>query len=317
MKNIILTLICILFVNSAAVAQQQAVVAVVNDEPITDLDIQKRADLLIKSSGMNPDAKTIKLMKEHVLYGLIDEKLIAREAKSKSVEIDDADLAFAMNSIAEKNGISIMELDKFLAKTGVNKAVLEDQITSQLLLNKYMRTVLMPKISVSEKEVEESRGTLIKALSKSKNKISQVKLSEIVLYPKYNKKDAEMPLAEKLVSELRAGADFATLAKEFSDSSSAASGGNIGWVYIDQAIPEIANALASLEAGQVTHPIVLNDGIHILKAVEMKFKQDNSVPEKINDEQIKDVLLNKKLDLQVKGLIRKLRRDSYVSFKKS
>ena len=75
MKNFILALVCILCLNSIAFAQQQSVVAVVNDEPITDLDIQKRADLLIKSSGMSPDAKTIKLMKEHVLYGLIDEKL--------------------------------------------------------------------------------------------------------------------------------------------------------------------------------------------------------------------------------------------------
>ncbi len=316
MKNFILLFVSLFLALNAAYAEQQAVVVVVNDEAITDLDVKKRLDLVLKSSGIvSPDNKTLALMSQHVVYGLIDEKLIQREAKSKSIEIDDADLSFAMNSIAEKNGISIMELDKFLSSKGIRKDVLEEQIKGQLILNKYMRVLIQPKVSVSEKEVEESRGTLLKALSKSKNKVSQMKLAEIVLYPKYNNKDGERGLADKLVSQINSGSDFAALAKEFSESNSAASGGNIGWVYVDQVIPEIARAIMSLEAGQVSHPIALNDGVHIIKVMEVKYRKDDSVPEQINDEQIKEMLLNKKLDLQIKNLLRRLRRDGFVSFK--
>ncbi len=315
MKQILLFLVTIVLCVNYAVAEQQSVVVVVNDEAITDLDVKKRMDLVVKSSGISPDSKTYQLMKQHVIYGLIDEKLVAREAKEKSVEIDDADLSFAMNSIAEKNGVSLTDLERFLTSKGINKDVLEEQIKGQLLLNKYLRVMIQPKISVSEKEVEESRGTLIKSMAKSKSKVSQVKLAEIVLYPKYNNKDGEKGLAEKLVSQITGGSDFASLAKEFSDSSSAASGGNIGWVYIDQVIPEIARAVANLEVGQISNPIVLQDGIHIIKVLEVKFKKDDPVPEKINDDQVKDLILNKKLDLQIKGLLRKLRRDSYINFK--
>ncbi len=315
MKNILIILLALLVPINLAFAEQQSVVVIVNDEAITDLDVKKRMDLLVKSSGLSPDAKTYQLMKQHVIYGLIDEKLVAREAKDKNVEIDDADLSFAMNSIAEKNGVSLTELDRFLTSKGINKDILEDQIKGQLILNKYLRVVIQPKISVSEKEVEESRGTLIKSMAKSQNKVSQMKLAEIVLYPKYNSKDAEKGLADKLFAQINGGSDFASLAKEFSDSSSAVSGGNIGWVYIDQVIPEIARAIANLEVGQVSNPVILKDGIHIIKVLEVKFRKEDSVPEQINDEQIKDLLLNKKLDLQIKGLLRKLRRDSYISFK--
>lgn len=315
MKNILIILLALLFTINFAFAEQQSVVVIVNDEAITDLDVKKRMELLVKSSGLSPDTKTYQLMKQHVIYGLIDEKLVAREAKDKNVEIDDADLAFAMNSIAEKNGVSLIELDRFLSSKGINKDILEDQIKGQLILNKYLRVMIQPKISVSEKEVEESRGTLIKSMAKSQNKVSQMKLAEIVLYPKYNSKDAEKGLADKLFTQINSGSDFASLAKEFSDSSSAASGGNIGWVYIDQVIPEIARAIANLEVGQVSNPVILKDGIHIIKVLEVKFRKDDSVPEQINDEQIKELLLNKKLDLQIKGLLRKLRRDSYISFK--
>ncbi len=316
MKKLLLALL-IAFNFNIANAQKQSVVAVVNDEPITNLDIQKRVDLLVKSSGISVDSKTSKMMHDHVMYGLIDEKLVAHEAKDKKVEIDEADINFAMNSIAEKNGVSLANLEDFLSKRGINYSVLEEQIKSQLILNKYMRTMIAPKISVSDKEIEESKSTLIKAISKSKNKISQVKLSEIVLYPKYNKKDAELNIAEKLVSEANAGADFANLAKEFSDSSSAAAGGSIGWVYIDQIIPELANAVRNLERGQVSQAIKLKDGIHILKVEDIRYKNTAlSEDVKVDDEQIRELLMNKKLDLQIKGLIRKLRRDGYVSFKK-
>jgi peptidyl-prolyl cis-trans isomerase SurA len=296
-------------------ADQQSVAVVVNDQPITDLDVDNRMDLVIKSSGLSRDQKTLKLVRGRVLNMLIDEKLIAIEAEDKEIKIDDADLTFAMNSIAERNGVQIMQLDTFLKSKGINKAVLEEQIKSQLLLNKYIRVILQSRVSISDVEVEESRSSLIVSYAKSKTEISQVKLAEIVLYYEEGQNDVSA-LANKLVSEIRRGANFSSLAEEFSESSTATSGGVIGWVYIDQIMPQLSNAIKNIETGGVSEPVRMKDGVHILKVLDIKYKKSaSSGTEQINDKQIKEMLLNKKLDLQVKNLMRKLRRNGYISFK--
>jgi peptidyl-prolyl cis-trans isomerase SurA len=315
--KIILIILLIVNVNQDALAQQKhSVVAVVNNEVITDLDVKKRAQLIIASTGLSNDSKTFLLVKDQVLQMLIDEKLIAAEAKSLSLEADDMDMNFAMNSIAEKNNISMNELDKYLKRINVAKDELERQIRHQLLWNKIIQSAIKPRITVSDKEVEENLNAVAKALENSREEIEQIKIAEIVLYSRKNKNQANLQaLTEKLYEEINKGVSFAKLARDFSQSATASSGGEIGWVYFSQLSPQFADGVKNVSNGEVSRPILLNDGIHIIKVLDKKVKVRSDIPEKINEEQIKDWLFSRKTDLQVKSYLRKLRRNGFINIK--
>jgi len=105
------------------------------------------------------------------------------------------------------------------------------------------------------------------------------------------------------------------LAKDFSQSATSNSGGEIGWVYFSQLSPELALGIKGLKNGEVSKPITLRDGIHIIKILDKKVKIRTDVPEQVNEDQIKDWLLSRKLDLQVKSYLRKLRRNGFISIK--
>ncbi|HSP33500.1 MAG TPA: peptidylprolyl isomerase [Thermoanaerobaculia bacterium] len=77
--------------------------------------------------------------------------------------------------------------------------------------------------------------------------------------------------AESLVKQLRAGADFAKLAKENSaDPGSAAKGGDLGWFGKGQMVPEFEQAAFTLPLNQVSDPIKTQYGYHIIKVLERR-----------------------------------------------
>lgn len=318
-----LPLLVILFIsfclNIAQANQlQESVVVVVNDFVVTNLDINEKTNLIIKSSGMQPDKKTTEIMRNHALYSLIDERLIKTEGQRLKIEIDEKDLQFALNSIAQKNKIPFNRLESHLSKIGINYDELQDQLKSQLLWNKIVRTTLEPKIFVSEKEVEENKKAIINALHAAKNQSAmQVKIAEIVLYSRGKKKKAEdiNGLAWKLHSEINNGADFTKFAKEFSQSASAKFGGQIGWVYTSQIMPELVAGIAQVHNGGISKPIITEDGVYLIKVLDRKDYQADLDPEQIDSNRLKEILYNKKLDLHIKSYLRKLRKEGYINFK--
>lgn len=318
-RTLLTFLFFVIYLNSAlAQKYQESVAAIVNEYVITKMDVSDKADLLMKSSGMNADSKTKEILQKHALYSLIDEKLISSEAKRLSVEIDEKDLQFALNSIAEKNGITYKQLESHTKKAGIDFEDLQEQIKNQLLWNKIIRTTVEPKIFVSDKEVEENKKAIIAALHLVKNQsATQVKLAEIVLFSQGKKNaDSVKSLAWKLYSDIKGGADFAKFVRQFSQSASVKYNGEIGWIHTSQLMPELAQAIVSVSNGEVSKPIVADDGIHILKVLDRKGYQADMNLEDVDSLRLKEILYNKKLDLHIKSYLRKLRKEGYINLKK-
>lgn len=296
---------------------KQGIVAVVNDDLLTDVDVVKRAELIINSNGMQKDAKTLSVIKNHALFTLIDEKLIKDEAKRLEISADDAELNFAMQSIADKNGIKMSQLRSHMKSININPDELEKQVMHQLLWNKIVHMRIDPKIYISDREVNEHKKAIIKHFKELKtHDAKELDLSEIVLY--FSEEDGAVhkikQLAGQIYAELQQGKKFSTLAKQFSQNSTAESGGKIGWIYTSQIRPEIANAVKSIKKGSFTGPLVLEDGIRIIQLNDRRgfkaLKEDE-----ISDDNIRQVIHNKKLEIQMQAYLRKLRRDGYINIK--
>ena len=71
-------------------------------------------------------------------------------------------------------------------------------------------------------------------------------------------------VAEDLVNKIRGGANFAAVARQFSQGTGATQGGDIGWIQQGQLAPELNRALTAADAGKISDPIRTANGFHIL-----------------------------------------------------
>ncbi len=78
--------------------------------------------------------------------------------------------------------------------------------------------------------------------------------------------------AKAIEAQLKAGADFATLAKEKSKDPGAANGGDLGYFTKDQMVPEFAAAAFKLDKGQISDPVHTQFGWHIIKVEDKRIK---------------------------------------------
>lgn len=317
MKKIILTLYFLL-ITWPAFAIEHKVAAVVNDEVITDIDLKKRIALIIKSSGMENNQQSVALVKAQALQVMIDEKLIDIEAKKLGVEVEEEEVGDALKGIAENNGLKPEDLGAFLSQSGLDKATLVEQIKHQLLWNKIIRLSLQPKVVASDQEVEENAKSIKQAMLNTKgteDQSEQVKLAEIVMYAKDKKQaKSKLALAREVVKRIRNGADFTKMVTQFSQAGSVSNNGELGWVYVFQLMPNLQKTIRSLNIGDVSDPVIMDDGVHILKVSNRKSNKPKSDTEP-DETQIKEILLGKKLEVLVRSTLMQMRNHAYISIK--
>lgn len=300
-----------IFANVACAVQQSSVIAIVNGDAITDLDLTKRLKLITVTSGIPHNAQTLKIVKPQVIQMLVDERLISQEADKLGLEADVQEVNASFKGLADKNSLSVIQFEDFLKQKGIDKDILKEQIKHQILWNEIIVSKIKPGVNVTSQEIEENESSIRKSLKSEKEKIQQIKLAEIVIFATDKTLPKQMQFAQKLVDDMRSGADFTKVAKEFSQSASAANGGEIGWVYVEQLAHEISDILSNVSIGGISSPVVLQDGIHILKVID--FKKNSSLKDtEINEEQIKLALMERKLNLDIRSYLTKLRRNAYI-----
>ena len=79
--------------------------------------------------------------------------------------------------------------------------------------------------------------------------------------------------AKTILTELKGGADFATLAKEKSKDPGAAQGGDLGYFSKEQMVPEFADVAFKMYAGQLSNPVKTQFGWHVIKVEDKRVRE--------------------------------------------
>ncbi|MCG8360716.1 MAG: peptidylprolyl isomerase [Kiloniellales bacterium] len=240
--------------------------AVVNDEVISVLDLVMRTRLAMLSAGLNDSPETRERLQQQVLRALIDEKLQLQEANRLDISVATNEIDAALDQIAQQNG---MRRDQFLAamqERGLLPNALIDQIRASLAWRTLVSRRLRPTVEISDDEVDE---LVARVQAESGNQ--ELRISEIFLSVDNVLQEEEVEAtAQRLVDQLRDGADFAALARQFSQSATASVGGDLGWVREGQLVPEVAQAVRQLRTGQLSRPIKTFGGYYIVALLDMR-----------------------------------------------
>lgn len=250
--------------------QIEGIIAVVNDDPISFTDVRQRAQLLLLSlGGQQPTQEQIQQVTTQALEQLIDEKLQLQEAAEYEVEVSDDDIANSINRLAQQSGITRDILVQSLIQSGINPASLEEQTRADIAWRRIMGGLYGSRIRISDNQISEQ----IKRLQADAEK-EQYLVSEIFLYaPLEEDKQQALTAANSIVGQLRAGAQFQLAAQRFSSAPTAATGGDMGWVVIDDFDDARVEVMRSMADPGITDPIQVEDGIYIMN---IRAKRDPS-----------------------------------------
>lgn len=290
-------------------ALDQEVIAIVNGEAITSLDITNRTNTILRLRDITATQETMADINQQILHILIDEKLISGAAKKKNIILTDVELENLVESVAEQNSMKKSDFINFLKTKKISYDAFIEHMKNELLWMKIVKSEIEPEINVSEEEISEEQKLTSNSTS---NFMQLIQLAEIVIYADSENQTTAESLSEKLLYEIKRGANFENLAKSFSQSSSAKNGGIIGWVSMQQLDAELIQAVSKLKTiGEVTPPIRTKDNCIII--LKLLGKQNKEVESPNRD--IGSLLYQRKLNLKIRAYMSNLKNNAFIEIK--
>jgi peptidyl-prolyl cis-trans isomerase SurA len=211
--------------------RRQYIVATVNKKPITRLDWDERVRVALMMADLPITPTNSQQVSLPVLRNLVEEQVKLQEADRLNLSVGEDEVGAVYASIEQANQMPSGGLTKLLQDRQVSAKAYRDEIRTNLLWRKVVQRAIIPEVQVSGEEVVRLRQRKLSLLDQP-----TYQLSEIVLSGDDATTNKPIPpavlrdTAKRLLAALNGGANFGKLAKQFSNSASAADNGNLGWV---------------------------------------------------------------------------------------
>ncbi|HEY1448482.1 MAG TPA: peptidylprolyl isomerase [Caulobacteraceae bacterium] len=238
----------------------------VNDDMISTWDVIQRMRLLIVTSGIQPTEQNMPALQQEAARSLIDERLEIQELKSQAKQqkfdliASDAEVNDELAAIARSNNTSADQLLSQLAAQGVGAATFKDQLRAEISWRGWIRGRYGSRIVVGDDQIKAYQKRMEAESGKPQYQINEIFIDAA----RAGDMAAATNGAQQLIDQIHKGAPFAAVARQFSNSPSAASGGDVGWISAGEMAPEVDQALEALRPGQISTPIPVKDGVYIV-----------------------------------------------------
>ena len=239
--------------------------AIVNGEVITQTDIDQRVALLAIANGGEIPADELDRLRQQVLSNLIDETLQIQAAKAEEIEIADSDIDKTVARVAGNVKQTPEQMAAYLKSRGSSIRSIRRQITGELAWRRLQSKKIESVINVGDEEVQ----AVIDKLNASKG-TQEYRVGEIFLSASSANEEQAAANAQKVFAALQQGGSFVGYARQFSEASTAAVGGDLGWVRPEQLPDALANAVRQMGPGQISAPIRVPGGYSIIAVQDVR-----------------------------------------------
>lgn len=240
--------------------------AIVNGDIITGTDVNQRLALILAANGGKVAPDEVERLRAQVLRNLIDETLQIQEAKNADIKIDEGEVDGTYARVASENfKQEPAALDAYLARIGSSPNSLKRQIRGEMAWNRVLRRNVQPFVNVSQQEVKE----LLDRMKASKG-TEEYRLGEIYLSATPESRGVVAENAARIMGQLKEGGSFAAYARQYSEASTKAVGGDLGWIRLAQLPAELAASAREMQTGQLVGPIEMRGGFSILYLIDKR-----------------------------------------------
>lgn len=240
--------------------------AVVNGDVITGTDVDQRVALIIAANEGKIEDEEMKRLRLQVLRNLIDETLQIQEAKAAEIDISQAEVDQSYNRVASQNfNQNTGAMDAYLKRIGSSPESLKRQIRGELSWQRLLQRNVAPFINVAEEEVNE----MLERLKAAKG-TDEYRIGEIYLSATPESRQQVYDNATQIVQQIRQGGSFVAYARQYSQASTAAVGGDLGWIRLAQLPGELAVVARDMQPNQLIGPIEVPGGFDILFLIDKR-----------------------------------------------
>lgn len=320
--NILLpALACVLaLVATPAPAQVNRVVAVVGDEVITSLDLDKVASLLESQVAAATAARpgeqvpTKNQVRRMALERLIEDKVFEQEVKRANLTATTAEVEHYIERIKSANQMGDDEFAAQLSRRGLSPDEYRQELKREILKHKLVERSVKNRVVISDKEVEayyrQQQGQAAEEPGR------EVRLRALFLNLPENAtpaaEDEVRRKAEELRRQVAGGQDFADTARRHSQGPGASQGGELGPLPESDLLPEMRQALVQLKPGQISQVIKLPGSYAFLQILTQPGPGGGGALRPELREQLRVKLEQEALEKRFREWLTELRSKSYV-----
>jgi peptidyl-prolyl cis-trans isomerase SurA len=239
--------------------------AIVNGDVITQTDVDQRVALLAIANGSDIPADQIDGVRQQVLRNLIDETLEIQAAKNEKIDVKKSDIDKTVQRVASGVKQTPDQMAAYLQAHGSSINTLRRQIEGEIAWQRLQHAKIESGISVGDDEVK----AVLDRLTASKG-TEEYHVGEIFLSSTPYTQQQTLQNAAKILEALKNGASFQGYARQYSEASTAAVGGDLGWVRPEQLPAPLAAAVRQMGPGTLSDPIAVPGGVSILAVVDTR-----------------------------------------------
>lgn len=239
--------------------------AIVNGRIITGTDVDQRLALIIAANGGKVSPEEKERLRIQVLRNLIDETLQIQEAAAHDIKVDKAEIDESYQRVAANFRQSPAQFDQYLRAQGSSAASIKRQIEGELAWSRLLRRNIQPFVNVSADEVK----SVVDRMNAAKGS-DEYRIGEIYLSATPENQAQIVANARNIIDQIKQGGSFAAYARQFSEASTAAVGGDLGWVRPAQLPDELAKAASEMQIGQIAGPIAVPGGVSVIYVMDKR-----------------------------------------------
>jgi peptidyl-prolyl cis-trans isomerase SurA len=249
-------------------------------------------------------------VREKVLNGLIDQKLTDQEIKRANIDVSEAEVDATIERIKESRFLTDEELRQVLKQQNLSMEEYRSQIKTQILRTKLINIEVKSKIVITQQDV----AAYYKDHSEIYGGEKRYHLRNILMKPPMMPSETEeKAFREKMASivkDLKNGASFAEMAREYSQSPLAADGGDLGAFELKALSPQIRDAVKDLKPGQFTEILSTDQGYQLFYIEDIL--ESPAKPLKEVSGEIREKLFNEIVDSKFQSWLADLRKRSHI-----
>jgi len=291
------------------------IVAVVNDDIITLFELNraiKPYEDKIHALGYSEEKERRMLFKvrEGVLNQLIDKKIEDQQIKRSNIKISEEQIDQTIERIKEKNFFSDEDLRLALAKDGLTMEAYRNKIKEEILRTRLISLEVKSKIVITEEDIA---AYYEKHLDMYGGKQKYHLRNILIIIPTFADENEKLEIRAKIdeiLNELNAGESFETMARDYSESSTAPEGGDLGLFELDSLSPHLQKTIKGMKSGEFTPVLETDQGYQIFFLQEI-LKTPGKSLEDVSPE-IQRILFEENADKKYQEWIEGLRKQSAI-----
>jgi peptidyl-prolyl cis-trans isomerase C len=287
-------------------------IAIVNGSVITQKDFDRELNLAqqqLIGMGKHLSDSQLSELNEKVLENIINRELLYQESQRKGIKVDEAALDKRLEAV-KKQFASNDEFNNALIKANLSEADIRSQIKKGVAIDQFIMSSFGEKVTVSDEEMR----AYYESHQESFKQPEQMQASHILIKVDPQADESQKAEARKKIEEIKQklgkGADFAALAREFSQCPSSSKGGDLGYFRRGQMVKPFEEAAFALKPGEVSDIIETKFGYHLIKAIDKKPATTTAFAE--IKSQLGSYLKHYKIQKEVSKYVEKLKEKAKV-----